>query len=305
MDGFLCVNKPAGMSSSDVVMNVRRLTGEKKAGHCGTLDPNACGLVVVAFGRALRLIEYTESFPKLYRARAVLGLATDTHDVWGTPVRDIRRGLVFPSREEIEDALASLHGQIEQVPSKYSALKLDGRRLYELAREGADVSARPRQIGIFETALRGYDREKGELFFDVRCSSGTYVRTLCDTIGETLGCGAAMSFLLRLEACGMSVGEAVALEELAAMDEEKTRAHLIPCERAVSGLPRCEISDERAGRFLDGLDFAYGQVAFEDGLPIPGCPVTVWNGGRFLGTALPYMNEGRLSFKAVKVMKPV
>ena len=127
MDGFLCINKPAGMSSNDVVMNVRRFTGEKHIGHTGTLDPNACGLLTVAVGKAARLIEYMDDHPKLYRCEAVLGLSTDTHDVWRTPVCDLRGRFSMPSEAQLEEAMDQLTGQIVQIPSKYSALKVGGR----------------------------------------------------------------------------------------------------------------------------------------------------------------------------------
>ncbi len=304
MDGFLCINKPAGMSSSDVVINVRRLTGEKKAGHCGTLDPNACGLTVVALGKALRLIEYMDAAPKLYRCRAVLGLATDTHDVWGTPVRDIRGGFELPSECALEEALSALEGQIEQVPSKYSALRSEGKRLYRLAREGVEVEVKSRLIGVFWTSLIDYDKGKGSFFFDVCCSRGTYVRTLCDSVGELLGCGAAMSFLLRIEACGLSLENAISLEELAEMGRGEIGRALVPCEKAVSSMVRCEISSERGERFLDGLEFSEDQCSFRGGFPIPGCPVAVWHGGRFIGTAAPYLSKGRMLFRPEKVFRP-
>ncbi|MBQ6261152.1 MAG: tRNA pseudouridine(55) synthase TruB [Firmicutes bacterium] len=302
MDGFLRINKPAGMSSSDVVMNVRRLTKEKKAGHTGTLDPNACGLLVVALGRASRLIEYMDSAAKVYRCRAVLGLATDTHDVWGTAVRDIRGCFEMPSEDDVADALTALEGQISQVPSRYSAIRQDGKRLYELAREGREVRAKERQIGVFMTSLIDFDPASGEFFFDVRCSSGTYVRTLCDMAGEILGCGASMSALLRLETCGFALEDSVTLEELAEMSPEDVRSVLAPCEAAVSELPRCELADdERASRFLTGLGFNEDQCIFPGEGAIPGLAVSVWKDGRFLGTAMPLMESGRLYFSPGKV----
>lgn len=304
MDGFLCINKPAGMSSSDVVINVRRLTGEKKAGHCGTLDPNACGLTVVALGKALRLIEYMDKAPKVYRCRAVLGLETDTHDVWGTPVRDLRGSFELPSEDALEEALKALEGQIEQVPSKYSALRSEGKRLYQLAREGADVEVKARHIGVFWTSLIDYDKVSGGFFFDVCCSRGTYVRTICDSVGKLLGCGAAMSFLLRTEACGLSLDDALSLEELAEMSRDDIEKALAPCEKAVSSMLSCEISPERGERFFDGLEFTEKQCSFKGGFPIPGCPVAVRLNGEFIGIAVPYMSEGRLLFKPEKVFRP-
>lgn len=304
MDGFICINKPAGMSSNDVVMNVRRFTGEKRTGHTGTLDPNACGLLTVAVGKAARLIEYMDEHPKLYRCEAVLGLSTDTHDVWGTPVCDKRGQFEMPSEDDLEHAMDMLCGQIVQVPSKYSALKVDGKRLYELAREGKDVQVKSRDIGIHWFSLIDFDPKTGVFFFDVCCSKGTYVRTLCDMIGEILGCGAAMTFLLRLNSNGYSLDDAITMEQLAAMNKDQIEESLYPCERAVDNLVSVRIKGEyRAERFLNGLEFHQGQCFWKGAMPIPGCTVSVWLENRFLGTALCELQEGQLIFKPDKVFK--
>jgi len=301
MNGFICINKPANMSSSDVVMNVRHILGEKKVGHTGTLDPNACGLLVVALGKATRFIEYTDAFHKSYRCKGILGLATDTHDVWGSPVFDIRKNLKLPSEEELEKALYSMRGNFSQIPSKYCALKIDGKRAYELARSGQDVEIKSREIGLFNLSLLDY--QQNEFLFDVTCSSGTYVRTLCDALGAFLNCGASMNFLLRTSCSSFNLEDAISLEELLSMDETQRQKAIFPIDHVLSKMPKARLKKERVNAFLNGLEFSDTTCEFQKEQPIPGRLVSVYDGDKLLGTALCLMQNKRLIFRAEKVLK--
>ena len=221
--GVVPIIKPPGLTSQQVVSIFRRLTGVKKAGHTGTLDPAASGLLVVCFGEATRLIEYADRYPKRYRAEITLGWSTDTQDSTGTvtcETRDFRIGL-----DEFDDILNQFVGEIEQIPPMVSAIKHGGVRLYELARRGETVKRRPRRITIYSLKRFCPDQadgssDSGELtfgstvMFDVECSSGTYVRTLCEDIGARLGVQANMSYLVRLAASGFTLDDAVTLEEV-------------------------------------------------------------------------------------------
>ncbi len=184
MNGILLIDKPRDWTSSDVVAKLRGVLHEKRIGHSGTLDPMATGLLVVFVGRATRAVEYAESDAKRYTARLRLGLVTDTQDTTGTALGGDLREV---PREELEAVLARFRGEIEQIPPMYSAVKKDGKKLYELARKGVEVERKPRRVTIsgLEILSGGGD----EYTLRVRCSKGTYIRTLCHDIGQTLGCG--------------------------------------------------------------------------------------------------------------------
>ena len=218
--GFLNVLKPPGMSSHDIVGFVRHQLGIKKVGHAGTLDPGAAGVLPVAVGRATRLIEYLEHADKSYRAELVLGIATDSGDTSGTVLEQLDvSSFSMPSRETVEAALEKFRGEITQVPPAHSAIKIGGRRAYELVREGKTVEIPERHITIHALDLVSYDAEKRRLLLDVTCSRGTYIRTLCIDIGRALGLPAVMTFLVRTRVGDFSLAEAMTLEELAEAGE--------------------------------------------------------------------------------------
>lgn len=202
MDGILNVLKPPGMTSHDVVSFVRRLLKVKRVGHTGTLDPGVAGVIVICVGKATRLVEYLQNSGKTYRGELTLGITTDTQDAFGQVLekKENFRLEFF----QIEEVLKLFHGRIRQTPPMYSAVRHQGRKLYELARAGEQVERESREVEIKSLKLLGYRDCRGKrleigskVIFEVDCSKGTYIRTLCNDIGEKLGCGAYMSYLIR------------------------------------------------------------------------------------------------------------
>ena len=246
MDGFINFLKPPGMTSHDAVGFVRRQLGEKKVGHAGTLDPGAAGVLPVAVGRATRLIEYLDGVEKAYRAEMVFGFATDSGDDSGTVV-ERADNFVVPGRERLAEAFAAFTGTITQVPPAHSAIKINGRRACDLLREGRQVEIPSRQVEIYSLNLLQTGRS--HIVFDVACSKGTYIRSLCTDIGTYLGIPATMSFLVRRAVGGFLLEEAVTPEELA----EKKEAVLLPMEGCLGHLRRYDLPQERLKAFSNGL----------------------------------------------------
>ncbi|MDR1701624.1 MAG: tRNA pseudouridine(55) synthase TruB [Sporomusaceae bacterium] len=217
MNGVINVLKPPGMTSHDVVGAIRRIYRFKKVGHAGTLDPGAAGVLPVFLGSATRLIEYFSEDDKSYRAWVTFGAATDTGDDTGTVISKID-SFTLPDAPELEKTLASFLGSQEQVPPMYSAIKVAGKKLYELARSGVTVERQPRPVTIHDLKL--LKREETRILIDVVCSKGTYIRTLCQDIGERLNVPATMSFLVRLRAGDFKLADAWSLEEIAANQDK-------------------------------------------------------------------------------------
>ena len=225
-NGVLIVNKPEGITSHDVVGKIRKLYGTRKVGHTGTLDPLATGVLVILLGRAAKAAEYLVADRKTYCARLTLGLTTDTEDITGKVLTECEN---IPSSEEVMSACGKFLGKIKQIPPMYSALKVDGKKLYDLAREGIEVERQARDIEIFRLDFTSTDK-KNEYELLVECSSGTYIRTLCADIGATLGCGGVMSALHRVKAGGFDVENSHTLDELEAMGIEERYSLLAPTE---------------------------------------------------------------------------
>ena len=217
--GIIIINKPAGWTSMDVCAKLRGIFHEKRVGHAGTLDPMATGVLPVFVGQATKAVSFAESGEKEYLARLRLGLTTDTQDTTGTVLSELP---VTVTEEDLRAVLPRFTGEIEQIPPMYSAVKVRGRKLYELARKGAEVERKPRAVTIFALELLG-QTGKNEYALRVRCSKGTYIRTLCHDIGAVLGCGGAMSALERTMAAGFTLSEAVTLEQVQAQKETLLR----------------------------------------------------------------------------------
>lgn len=213
MDGVLVIDKPAGMTSHDVVDHVRRSLGMKKVGHAGTLDPDATGLLVIGVGRATRLLSYAQQTSKRYRAVARFGVTTSTQDSSGE-VTSERPARVTAA--DIERVLRNFTGEIEQVPPMVSAVKVGGERLYKKARRGEEIERAPRLVTVYALSLVDFDPAAPTADLDVKCSAGTYVRTLVHDIGESLGCGAHLVALRRTENAGFSADDAVTLDDVGA-----------------------------------------------------------------------------------------
>ena len=290
MSGVLCFYKPKGCTSHDVVYKIRKLYQTKQVGHTGTLDPLAEGVLVLMIGRAVKASEFLMSDTKEYVATLKLGITTDTEDVTGTPLS--RYEGEMPSAEAVKEAVSEFTGEIEQVPPMYSALKVNGQKLLDLARKGQVVERTARQVCV--DRLEAYPTESSdEYLLNCRVSKGTYIRTLCADIGKRLGTGAVMSTLIRTSCGSFGIEDAVTEEELKAMTEEERYALLSPveelfdeCETVVLNdffahlaAHGCEIYQKKLGtRFENGAlvrlfdkdgFFALGRVGdFEDGSAI-------------------------------------
>lgn len=243
LSGILLVDKPEGWTSHDVVGRLRRMTGQRRIGHSGTLDPMATGLLVVFLGRATRAVEFAEGHDKGYTALLRPGVVTDTLDTTGTVLETSAQR---PTRAELEAAIERFRGEIEQLPPMYSAIKQGGKKLYEIARAGGEVERKPRPVTIYRLECTG-EREDGDFELEVECSKGTYIRTLCDDIGRELGCGACMSGLRRTRAGGFDVKDAHTLEEI-----ERLGVHecLLPVDALFAGRPILLIKDGKTERAL-------------------------------------------------------
>ena len=251
MNGILLIDKPAGWTSSDVVAKLRGILHERRIGHSGTLDPMATGLLVVFVGRATRAVEFAENHAKRYRAALRLGLVTDTQDSTGTPLSVCGQTV---TREELEAVLAHFRGEITQIPPMYSAIKIKGQKLYEIARRGGQVERQPRPVSISRLDLLGY--KDSDWLLDVCCSKGTYIRTLCHDIGQALGCGGCMSGLRRLEAGVFSLENAYTLEQVQqASDSGTAQSLLIPVDTLFKdyGEMTLNAADEKRLRCGNGI----------------------------------------------------
>ena len=250
MSGILLVDKPAGWTSHDVVGRLRRMTGQRRIGHSGTLDPMATGLLVVFLGRATRAVEFAEGHDKAYTALLRPGVVTDTLDTTGAVLATSPER---PTLSELEAALGAFRGEIEQLPPMYSALKHNGKKLYEIARAGGEVERKPRPVTIYRLECTG--ERDGDFVLEVECSKGTYIRTLCDDIGRALGCGACMSGLRRTRAGGFDVKDALTIEEIERRGAENC---LLPVDALFEGRPVVLLKDARAEKALrNGMDVKF------------------------------------------------
>lgn len=241
ISGVLVVDKPVGLTSHDVVQIIRRGTGIRRAGHTGTLDPRASGVLVVLIGPAVRLSEYVSASDKRYQAVVHLGSRTDTYDADG---RVLNTSPVTITEFQFEEALKQFVGEIEQVPPPFSAVKVQGRKAYEMAREGDEVELAPRIINVYSLELLEW--APPEAVIDVYCSSGTYVRSLAHDLGETLGCGAHLIGLRRTKSGRFSLRDAVPLRKLReTFDTSTWYQYLIPAAEALSDWPAVELTHEQ------------------------------------------------------------
>jgi tRNA pseudouridine55 synthase len=248
ISGVLVVDKPIGLTSHDVVQIVRRGTKIRRAGHTGTLDPRASGVLVVLLGPAVRLSEYVSASDKRYQAVIRLGASTDTYDSEGSVTRT---SVVEITEEEFESKLEEFVGEIEQIPPPYSAIKVKGKKAYEMAREGEDFELQPRKITVYSLELLEW--APPEVVIDVYCSSGTYVRSLAHDLGEKLGCGAHLIGLRRTKSGRFTLRDAVPLRRLReAFEEGSWYQYLIPAADALSDWPSVELSIEEVDAVRHG-----------------------------------------------------
>lgn len=283
MDGVVVLLKAPGMTSSNAVYDVRRIFSEKRAGHTGTLDPGAAGVLPVCIGRATRLFDYLVDKEKTYVAEIAFGAATDTQDAAGAVLSRSSRTV---SRDMLSDALPGFLGRIEQTAPAFSALKVNGRKMYDLARAGEAVPERVRQATVFALDLL-CQTAPNRFLLRVRCSRGTYVRTLCADIGAQLGVPAHMSFLLRTASGPFSVEQSYSVPELEAMRAAGTLAKaVVPCEEALAFLPRLDLGAHRRTSAMNGLPTA---------VDAPDGAVRLYAGGVFLGAGRVEARSARLA----------
>ena len=249
MNGIVIVDKPSGWTSQDVTARLRRVFGTRRIGHGGTLDPMATGVLPVFVGRATRGVEFFEHAEKGYEALLVPGLTTDTEDTTGTVLTQQE---VSITEEQIEAVLPKFRGDILQVPPMYSALKVNGQKLYDLARKGKEVPREPRPITISELTFLGF--EDKNLLLRVQCSKGTYIRTLCKDIGQALGCGGCMGRLRRIRAGEYTLKDAVSLETL--LNAEHPEQYLLPVDSMFSNYPAVKLTPNQEKRCRNGNAFS-------------------------------------------------
>lgn len=256
MNGVLCIDKPAGMTSFDVVARLRRIFHERRVGHAGTLDPMATGVLPVFFGEATRAVSLLPDQDKRYTAGLRPGVVTDTGDVTGSVLA--RREPDF-TQEDLARAAAALCGEILQVPPMYSAVRVGGKHLYELAREGETVERAPRPVTVYGIGLLG--REGEDWLLDIRCSKGTYIRVLCEDLGRALGCGATMASLRRTRAAGFSLADCVTLEQAEqAAAQGKAEELLRDVETVFLSLPETAVTPRQAARLANGGALAFARL---------------------------------------------
>ena len=258
MIGIICLDKPGGITSFSAVSRIKRVAGAKKAGHAGTLDPMATGVLPVLLGGAARFAEFLPTHDKAYRATVKLGLTSSTLDSTG---EILSRSPVSAGKQELLAVLPRFRGEIMQTPPMVSAISKNGVRLYELARRGVEVEREPRKITIRSLELVSYDESKHEYIIDVTCSKGTYIRALAADIGEALGCGAVMSALRRTMAAGFTLDDCVTLEQAGALASEGRLAEkIIPIDAALGAYPRMAVTAAQAVRFKNGGALALERV---------------------------------------------
>ena len=292
MNGVLVIDKPAGFTSFDVVACLRRACRQKKMGHTGTLDPMATGVLPLLLGSATKAAELLPDHDKTYLAGFALGSETDTQDSSGKVLRSGGRRVM---REELEQVLEQFRGEILQVPPMYSAVSVGGQRLYSLARQGVTVEREARPVTIYRLELCSFDEREqtGELL--VECSKGTYIRTLCADIGETLRAYGIMTSLRRTRACGFTLEDALPLEEARAMKTEALEARVLPTEKLFIGLRGLVVTPAQAVRFSNGGALALDRLRFSGKSPESGERFRVCApGGKFLGLGETTAETGEL-----------
>lgn len=283
-DGILILNKPQNWTSHDCVAVCRRAADRKKTGHGGTLDPMAEGLLPVFIGKATRIMEYLDLDYKTYECRAKLGIVTDTQDIWGEVLETNNADGI--SSLDIENALMGFEGDIEQIPPGYSAVKLNGKKLYEYARAGEDVEVRPRKVNVEYIKINDIDEEAMEVSFEVKCSKGTYIRTICSDLGKTLGCGGTLVSLKRTASGIFDLSKSVSPEDLKTMTGDEIDKYIIPTDVPLINMGKITMNADRTVYFSRGNSIRWYQVNKELDPP--------YKGDRKNNRGIPYSNLYRV-----------
>ena len=290
MNGILCVNKPQDFTSFDVVAKLRGILKMKRLGHGGTLDPMATGVLPVFVGNATKAVDIMPVTLKSYTADFRLGFTSDTQDVWGNAEKVSDKAV---SPDEIEAVLPQFRGKIMQIPPMYSAVQVNGQRLYDLARKGIEVERQPRETEIHTLNMLSYDPVTREGVLEIECSQGTYVRTIINDIGEKLGVGGIMTGLVRNSACGFALSECHTFDEIQkAADEGRVGELILPIERVFDTLPKLHLGEAQTRMYRNGvkLDLERIRNIREDA----DCYAVYGSDGSFIGTALTDRENGIL-----------
>ncbi len=288
MNGLLLVDKGKGFTSFDVVAITRKLTSQKKIGHTGTLDPNATGVLPLLLGNATKAQDIIPNHDKEYVAGFKLGLTTDTLDIWGEIKSEVKSEVTL---SELEKVLKHFRGEIEQIPPMYSAVSVDGKRLYDLARKGIEVERKPRKITVYELELLDFDENNQSGVLKVSCSKGTYIRTLIDDIGNELGVGAVMTSLDRTKACGFLKEQCLPLEKLKKLSPAEIEEKLISTENLFVSFPELTVSEAQAKRFSNGGALDSSRTSLRSAENIEGNIYRIKYDDKFFGLGIVRDNE--------------
>lgn len=293
MNGVIVINKPAEFTSFDVVAVVRKALGTKKVGHCGTLDPNATGVLPVLVGNATKAQDIIPNHDKAYKASFKLGLTSDTLDIWGAVSQQNGDDV---TKKELAEVLPKFVGEIMQVPPMFSAIKKDGVRLYDLARQGIEVEREARKITVYSLVLDSFNEETQEGEITVSCSKGTYIRSLISDIAKSLGTNAVMTGLVRTSACGFTLDEAITLDELKSyVDNGEIESKVLSTESLFVIYKELKVSDKQAVRFYNGNPLDINRTALRDIKPDEGEVFRVKDmNGSFLGLGITDLSKGVL-----------
>ena len=281
MNGIICINKPKDWTSFDVVAKFRGIARTKKCGHTGTLDPMATGVLPILLGNATKLSSLIPDSDKGYRAGFQLGVTTDTLDATGTVLSTVPVQVSLP---QLEAALASFRGTIQQVPPMYSAVQVNGQRLYDLARNGQTVERPSRTVTIHQLDLLDYDPKTGQGTLEVFCSKGTYIRSLVDDLGTALGCGGMLTSLVRSKANGFTLDDCLTLEECQQLaDSGALESRVLPADRVLEELPMLRLNRVQGEKFQHGVKLDLNRLKLPQQIE---CNLRVYNEtGLFLGLA--------------------
>lgn len=258
MNGIICVNKPQGFTSFDVIAKLRGIMKIRRLGHGGTLDPMATGVLPVFVGTATKACDIMPDNTKSYRAGFKLGQATDTQDITGEVLTSSDMAV---TREMLEGVMPSFVGDIMQLPPMYSAVQVNGQRLYDLARQGVEIERTPRQIHVDRLELTEYNEETREGVLEIYCGKGTYIRTIINDIGEKLGCGGIMTSLVRTSSGGFTLEDCFTIEEIQqAADENRLEELILPIERVFETLPKLRLNEVQTRMYKNGVKLDISRV---------------------------------------------
>lgn len=297
MNGIINVLKPPGITSSDVVVYLRKKLGIKKVGHTGTLDPEAAGVLPICLGKATKISDYIMHQDKVYRCGMKLGIVTDTADLTGGI---ISKSSYLPDLDQITEVLMSFVGKSEQIPPMHSAIKINGQKLYQLARKGIDIEIPARQINIHELKPLSF-QSPDNVLFEVRCSKGTYIRALCRDIGAVLGCGAAMSYLVRTKTGAFSAEKSSSLDEIMSALEHGTLASVvIPMEKALEDvMPSITLQKECMEKVRNGNPISMEFLISNIQDIAPGEMCSIFCGDTFMGMGY-YISNNKQKLVRIK-----